>query len=229
MEQINTAITLWNDWCQTHSVSERSAPLFELDSTGILQTKIIGKNHRLILCRSAGMESLVVNEVDLLVEDWSNHSNTYDGLIYLMFERGSDGSVIPLYIGKTETFGKGDGNLSGNIKNLRSDKSKFARWGDGYAYHIGDLSAVTLTGHDPKYATLKYQRWSDALFVARNPTEEVRLKRDVQFWCKAWKQSDIGIWKDMIPTRLTFLEYMLIGVASSAFPDTLLNVEGKNR
>jgi hypothetical protein len=33
----------------------------------------------------------------------------------------------------------------------------------------------------------------------------------------------------MSPTRLTFLEYLLIGVASAAFGMTLLNDEGHNR
>jgi len=33
----------------------------------------------------------------------------------------------------------------------------------------------------------------------------------------------------MSPTRLTFLEYLLIGVASSVFGDRLLNAEGRNR
>ena len=68
-----------------------------------------------------------------------------------------DGSiVVPLYIGKTETIGKSN-NLSANIENLHRDKSKFARWGDNYAYHIGDLSAATLPGHPIEKMTNKYK------------------------------------------------------------------------
>jgi len=44
-----------------------------------------------------------------------------------------------------------------------------------------------------------------------------------------WKKSDIGPWEDFGPTRLTFLEYLLIGIASSVFPGDLLNSEGQNR
>jgi hypothetical protein len=74
-----------------------------------------------------------------------------------MLRRGSDGSLVPLYIGKAESFGKGHGNLSANLCNLHTSKNKFARWGDNYAYHIGDLSAPVLTGHpvekrNPKYS-----------------------------------------------------------------------------
>jgi hypothetical protein len=74
------------------------------------------------------------------------------------------GKVAPLYIGKAETFGKGNGNISANIKGIEQDTSKFARWGDNYAYHIGDLSAVVLPGHDPKHIARKYQMWAAALF-----------------------------------------------------------------
>jgi hypothetical protein len=46
---------------------------------------------------------------------------------------------------------------------------------------------------------------------------------------KAWRRDEVGIWEDFGQTRLTFLEYLLIGVASSVFPDDLLNIEGQNR
>jgi hypothetical protein len=136
--------------------------------------------------------------------------------------------VVPFYIGKTETIRKGDRNLSVNIKNLHTDRSKFARWGDGYAYHIGDLSAVVLPGHDPGKINKKYKDWAESLFL-KYPTETPELKDEVFFWAKAWKKEEVGIWPDFGATRLTFLEYLLIGVASSAFPDDLLNREGQNR
>jgi hypothetical protein len=56
------------------------------------------------------------------------------------YRSGSD--FDPLYIGKAETLGKGDGNLSANLLRLDSDTSKFARWGDNYAYHFGDSARV---------------------------------------------------------------------------------------
>ena len=84
---------------------------------------------------------------------------------------------VPLYIGKTETFGKGDRNLSANVRNLKSDRSKFARWGDNYAYHIGDLSSCVLPDHSETKRTAKYQAWADTLFVPGT----LRLKRPVYF------------------------------------------------
>ena len=55
------------------------------------------------------------------------------------------------------------------------------------------------------------------------------LQRPVYFWAKAWSASELGVLEEFGPARLTFLEYLLIGVASSAFGDTLLNREGQNR
>ena len=46
-------------------------------------------------------------------------------------------------------------------------------------------------------------------------------------FCKAWKANDISIWEEFGHTNLTFLEYLLIGIGSSLFPNDLLNKEGK--
>jgi len=39
----------------------------------------------------------------------------------------------------------------------------------------------------------------------------------------------VGIWQQFGSTKLTFLEHLLIGADSAAFPNQLLNDEGKNR
>ena len=173
------------------------------------------------------MEKLILSETDKLVDDWKNEKDELDGLIYMMFLKDS-GNVLPLYIGKAETIGKGNRNLSANIKNLHQDLSNFARWGDNYAYHIGDLSAAVLSGHATNKINRKYLDWAKALFN-KFPTSRPQLKQKVYFWTTAWNKTDIGVWKEFGSTRLTFLEYLLIGVASSVFPDLLLNREGQNR
>ena len=61
------------------------------------------------------------------------------------------------------------------------------------------------------------------------PTDNPKLKMPIKFWCKAWKSDDISIWEEFGHANLTFLEYLLIGVASSLFPNDLLNKEGMNR
>ena len=161
------------------------------------------------------METLVLQETDVLIDDWQRGENVYDGLIYIMFRAENERNVRPLYIGKAETLGKGDGNLSANLVRLKSDRSKFARWGDNYQYHIGDLSAATLKGHNADKVSPKYVKWTERLFTIGS-NGQPQQKYDLRFWTKAWKFSDMGIWPEMNPTRLTFLEYLLIGVASGS-------------
>ena len=174
------------------------------------------------------METAIIREAGKLWVDWNAGTRRYDGLIYLMFWPDTDQEVVPLYVGKAETAGRSDGVFSANLVNLERDRSKFARWGDGYAYHIGDLSACVLPGHPPEKKTAKYNSWASRLFK-EVPSECPCLKREVRFWVKAWPRDALGIWPEFGPTRLPFLEYLMIGVSSAAFPDTLLNREGQNR
>jgi hypothetical protein len=60
-------------------------------------------------------------------------------MLYLMGLK-QQGKFFPLCIGETESLGKGDRNRSANIKNLHTDKTKYARWRDGNSYHISNLS-----------------------------------------------------------------------------------------
>jgi hypothetical protein len=135
--------------------------------------------------------------------------------------------VLPLYIGKSEKYGKNK-NLSTNIANIKKNHHLFCRWGYNYAYHIGDLSAVVCPGHPQGKINRKYTKWAERLFTAF-PSEKPELRRDTYFWIEAWKHGSAGIWKEYGETSLTFLEYLLIGVASDLFPDLLLNNEGVNR
>ena len=217
---------LWNEFCRNQHIKDSVIPLFEADGS-VVQTKEIGSKHkRKVLVRSSQMEEAILKETDKLVEDYQTGANLYDGLIYIMYRRDVS-TVVPLYIGKAETIGKST-NLSANIMNIHRDKSKFARWGDNYAYHIGDLSAATLPGHSQEKVSNKYSKWAEALFSS-HPSYEPQLRTPVFFWCKAWSDVDVGIWREFGPTKLTFLEYLLIGVTSSLFPNDLLNTEGVNR
>jgi hypothetical protein len=85
-----------------------------------------------------------------------------------------------------------------------------------------------LAGHEAGKISPKYEKWARALFEGLGQ-QAPKLRKPVYFWAKAWKPTDRGIWAEMNPTRLTFLEYLLIGVASAAFGTTLLNNEGRNR
>jgi hypothetical protein len=220
------AAKVWSKFCQRFNVVEQSVPLFTTDANGVVAHRMLGRNSRPILMRSTAMEALIVAETAKLVEDWQTGQHRYNGLIYCMGERQGD-QFIPLYIGKTETFGKGAGNLSANIQNLKTDKSKFARWGDNYAYHVGDLSACVLPGHADGKKTIKYQAWAEQLFVSV-PSLMPKLRRPIYFWATAWDKSMTGVWEELGPTSLAFLEYLLIGVAVRVSPE-LLNREGVGR
>ena len=172
------------------------------------------------------MEALLRSEARRAVEDYESGRHDIDGLIYMMGWTEAN-RFIPLYIGKAETLGRGGGNLSANLKNLDRDASKFARWGDGYAYHIGDLSACVLPGHPELYQHEKYRDWASTLFEIV-PTDRPVLSKPVWFWASAWDKSHHGIWEELGPTRLAFLEYTMIGVASMISP-YLLNREGRQR
>lgn len=219
---------IWEAFCSRFDIARKAVPLFDASADGVVTTRQIGRGPSLrpILCRSAAMESMVREETQKLVADWTSGLHRLDGLIYMMGHlQGTQ--FVPLYIGKTETLGKGQGNLSSNLQNLDRDTSKFARWGDNYAYHIGDLSACVLAGHPPSKETAKYHAWADALFSSGQAAAPT-LKEPVYFWAKAWDKSWLGIWSELGATRLAFLEYLLIGVAS-LMSDRLLNREGLAR
>jgi len=225
---MNNHRQIWDDFCTTYNIATTKVPLFETSSGLTVKTKQIGKpTPRSILCRSSEMDALIRAECAKLIDDWKQKTFAYDGLIYMMLAEEPEG-VVPLYIGKAETIGKGDGNLSDNIKNVGTSTWLFARWGDNRAYHIGDLSAAVLPVHNQKKVTDKYYDWASSLFE-KHPTDAPALKRKVFFWTKAWSSKSLGPWLEFGPTRLTFLEYLLIGLASSAFGDVLLNREGRNR
>lgn len=217
--------TLWDSFCERFGVIESSVPLFAMTANGLVQTRKIGKDGRQVLLRSPEMEALIIRETRTLLDDWRTGTHRYDGLIYFMgWRRG--GHFVPLYIGKAETLGKGKGNLSANIRGIENDRSKFARWGDNYAYHVGDLSACVL-GHDAAKRTIKYQSWAETLFKTV-PCKAPTLLEPVYFWARAWDNSWTGVWEELGATRLAFLEYLLIGVGSLVSP-ALLNREGLQR
>jgi hypothetical protein len=169
------------------------------------------------------MEALIVRETGRVIAE-----KVQEGLLYIMHWRDEAGRILPLYIGRAGKHGKGDGNISANLLNVGKDKSKFARWGSGYAYHIGDLSAASCLGHAPKTIVSKYRRWGQRLFLEA-PAESPILRRPVFFWATTWGPDSYNIWNDFGRCSLSFQEYLLIGIASELFPDVLLNDEGVNR
>jgi hypothetical protein len=209
---------IWKEWTDQHIDTGDPISLFATDDKLRVEYKHYGKDDRRILKRSERMEDLVREEGRKVINDWSTSDDTYDGLIYLMYWL-DEGDVIPLYIGKAGKYGRDGDGLSANLRGLRgSSTGKFARWGDGHYYHIGNLSAI-IFDHD-KNQKQKYERWGDRLFE-----EGRQLRKQTYFWTKAWRKNDVGLYHDF-EVPLEQLEYQIIGLVSDLYPDQLLNDEG---
>lgn len=224
-QQDDAKITLWKNYIDVHNIAERSVPLFDIKDGRVIVMPY-GRDDRLVLKRSIQMEMLMRDLGRQLIKEHQDSNVKHDGILYMMLSR-CDRRIEPLYIGKAETFGKGDGNLSANISDLAKGHGKFGRWGYNYAYHLGDLSAVTCKGHPHDKSTAKYTAWRDKLFSVTDG--EVTPKTEVMFWATLWDSSRQSIWEQYGSTKLAFEEYLVIGVASDVFPNSLLNREGRTR
>jgi hypothetical protein len=141
---------------QAHQVHEQSVPLFATQEGNVVVINY-GANSRKVLKRSDEMEQHLRKLGTQLIAEHKEGKSVHDGILYMMLAREGE-TLVPLYIGKAETFGKGDRNLSANIRDLANGTAMFGRWGYNYAYHIGDLSAVTLSGHPDTKASIAILR-----------------------------------------------------------------------
>jgi hypothetical protein len=219
-----TKQALWNAFCFAHGIAATGVPLFATDPNGVVEVFTHGRDGRPMLRRSAAMEELLAGTAERVLA--APHGEA-EGVLYLMHRLDAAGHVVPLYVGKAGRYGRG-GGVSVNLASIRTNTGKFSRWGYGYAYHMGDLSAAALFGHLPGKVTPKYRRWARSLFVEA-PAEAPRLVTPVRFWCTAWGPNSRNIWPEFGACSLSFAEYLLIGVASLLFPADLLNDEGVNR
>lgn len=218
---------VWEQWVEAYVDTASPTPLFLTDETGVVETYSHGRDDRPILQRHPEMESLLATEGRKVVTDWEDDGETYEGIIYLMYTLDKQ-ELIPRYIGKAGKYGHDGKSLSNNLKNIRRNRTKFARWGSGYDYHIGELSNAVLNHHADEQcntdssAPEKYQEWATELFVEDTKT----LCEPVYFWARAWRADDTGPFYDF-ETKLEALEYYLISLAGSLYPKRLLNTEGR--
>ena len=218
-------IKIWDDFANAHKIADQSVPLFDVNQERVTVMPY-GRDNRLILKRSNEMEALMRGLGRQLISQHAQSNVTHDGILYMMLARENH-KIKPRYIGKAEIFGKGDGNLSANISDLATGHGKFGRWGYNYAYHLGDLSAVTCYGHPSGKSTKKYTAWRDKLFNLNDG--HVTPKTEILFWATLWGPNCQSIWQQYGSTKLAFEEYLVIGVASDVFPNSLLNQEGRTR
>ena len=214
-------------------MAARSVPLFATGQDGRVETATLGQRRTPFLRRSPAMEAMVGHAAAELL---ASPPQDAEGLLYLMLRLDRQGGVVPLYIGRAGRHGKNGTLVSANLEGIRptgdgtgwTNGRKFARWGYGYAYHMGDLSCAVLPGHEPRQPAPKYRRWARQLFE-EVPSTTPRPRSEVRFWCAPWGPTSVGIWPEFGACPLAFIEYLLIGVASLLFPDDLLNEEGVNR
>ena len=189
-------------------------PLFETDHDLVVKTKLLGIKEKRTLVRHELMEKAVIELVEGNLErpDW-------EGLIYIM-GKGEKESFVPLYIGMAGKKGVKH-PISVNIANIRSNKGKFARWGDSVAYHIGDLSHALFEFDSYKPTDKKYKKWASVLFSKYDPPT---LKEPIYLYLMPWYHGNTGNLGYQCP--LPTLERDLIELASVYYKDSLLNVEG---
>jgi hypothetical protein len=217
---------VWRSWTQNYISTEPPTPLFHTDEKLRVTTKKHGEDGRPVLERRSDMEAELVSAGRRVVEDWQAGDDRYDGVIYIMYTIDNS-EIIPRYIGKSAKYGRDGKSLNSNLKNIRTNRSKMARWGDAYDYHIGELSRAVLGHHKMEQVNSndeprqKYADWAEALFVDNSR----QLSHPVYFWAKAWHSDDTGPFHDF-DTKLGGLEYHLITLASELYPDQLLNSEG---
>ena len=192
-------------------------PLFDVDND--LEVRLTEKRR---LKRSDAIDAQIRTEGKKFVDQTGIRDESYDGLLYVMYQ--IDGAVedvgasdiVPRYIGKAEASGKKQ-EMSNNfieIANNRNATTRFARWGDGDFWHVGELSMALLEGDDRK------AHWVDALFEPGTR----KLNEQTYLWVYAWSSNDIGPYG--VPATLAEVEPLLIGLAYGAYPEKLLNKSG---
>jgi hypothetical protein len=201
------------DWLWTVP-GHRLVPLFDATDDLVVRTKESGPEKRRLLCRSPEMEAAVIDMVEagLAREGWQ-------GLLYVMGS-GATPDFRPLYVGKAERKGLRH-DLSTNLANIRTNRHMFARWGDGVAYHIGDLSQVLFGFKAYRPPTQKHKRWGARLFETFDPP---RLREKVSLYLAPWPVGSAG--PSGLAGSLAAVEKEVIALASVQFADCLLNVDG---
>jgi hypothetical protein len=186
-------LRLWHSFCQRYRVGEDSVPLFECDEDGLVLSREIGTGRRRkILQRSSAMEALMRQEAKKAIDDHNAATGLYDGIIYMMHTQGSDGGVVPCYIGKSETVGRLL-EFSRLIScGWRQTLPSLAVGATTTRIISEILVPIVLPGHDAALQREKCRSWATALFEGIN-TDHPRLRQPAFFWVRAWKREDVGI------------------------------------
>lgn len=135
---------------------------------------------------------------------------------------GTRERMTPLHVGTAGRFGRDGESLSGNLANIERDSSKFARWGYGSDYHVGDLSHALFGWEAYREPSPASEGWAERLFESSDPPV---LRDAVSVLLVPWYESSLGIHGEHFP--LAELKEQLIAQALREFPDTLLNAASR--
>lgn len=202
----------FQSWTQSLS-QKRFVNLFDVDERLSVRTHAVGQ--RQVFQRSREMEQAIIDEVEsgLTNPEW-------EGILYVM-SWGTLSDLRPLYVGKAGRRGRSNA-LSANIAKIRANKAKFARWGDGLDYHIGDLSHAVFGGPGYRGPQEKYKKWADMLFVRTNPPQ---LRETTSLLVIPWFSNSKGPNGQRLP--LEAAEEEVIELACAEYEDLVLNVIGE--
>ncbi|WP_318571209.1 hypothetical protein [Salinigranum marinum] len=219
---------VWEQWVDIHEF-DNSVPLFETNSDLVVQTERFGtgSHERDVLKRSGEVEQLVIDEAEKVESDFHERGRRYEGVIYVMYWIDSNADVTPLYIGKSGKFESNGYKLNPNLKSVRDRKSRFARWGYGTAFHLGELSQIYFNSSWESYGSVTNTskgRWIRTLFEPKSR----RLNQEVYLWMKAWEVGGVGPYTPGTGASpfLEELELQLIALTWELFPEILLNTDG---
>lgn len=168
---------------------EGSSPLFFLTEWGSLATREL--SGMTLLCRHPDMEQNVIEQCELLREDVKEGNFEYEGLFTMVF-LWEDSSVTPYFFTATEETGRDGFKLSKNLSDTKSTNTSrrfFARWGDDYERHIGQLSNAMFPENGIKASKVK-AKWITDLFDKAG--EYYHPKVGIWFIAKAWSRSDVN-------------------------------------
>ena len=194
----------------------RRVPLFDTDDTLVVRTHQRSQAlDRRMLTRAPEFDAAMIELIETGLQD-----DTWTGLLYVM-GRGDPHGFTPLYIGKTERRGTSH-EVSRNIVNIRRNLDKFARWGYGLDYHLGDLSHAMFGFPAYRGPTRKYRRWAETLFETFAPPT---LRAPVVMLLLPWHQDSQG--PSGFLTSVASAEKEVIALAGAQYPDGLLNVDGR--
>ncbi|MBM7865986.1 hypothetical protein GTO89_06465 [Heliobacterium gestii] len=157
-------------------------PLFSVSKDLCVATKYSKSTEKKLLVRSPEIERAIISTVKKGVQrdDW-------EGILFIL---GT--GLLPKFQGIMISITDRQGiknEVNENIKNIQSNYNKFARWGDGLDYHIGDLSHAMFQFEAYREPKKRYLSLAQQLFSSFEPPV---LKSQVYLYVLPWYADSVG-------------------------------------